>query len=441
MLTTNLNGFFVQNLDELKINQIAKETSFCKRIRKVSPISFLKSLCFKTFDAKQQSLNDHCSDFLIDEKVTITKQSFNEKFNKNTLSFLKNVLNALKISDKLNFDTGLLSQFSNVFIQDGTYFKLPDAYLESYPGIGNSNTAGAKIQFTFDFKNGNFSEIELFEGKRSDAKSATNCDWITKNSLVIRDLGYFSLDSLKEVDDKKAFYISKVQPRTVLYQKINNKFERIDIKKLVNFMKNNNIKTLNTEIYIGNKKQIITTATIQIQPDYIVNERIRTKKKIGEQRSWKMSDEYIYWAHLNVYITNIKEVDIKFKDIVKIYRLRWQIELMFKTWKSHHNIHKYKNFKKERFECYVYASLIGLMCQYKIYHYFNAYCLKTANKLVSILKISKVMIQLRSVLKLLFSSKEYSINSITNHLIKLKKDLYLETKKDKINQYNILNIN
>ena len=56
MLTTNLNGFFVQNLDELKINQIAKETSFCKRIRKVSPISFLKSLCFKTFDAKQQSL-------------------------------------------------------------------------------------------------------------------------------------------------------------------------------------------------------------------------------------------------------------------------------------------------------------------------------------------------------------------------------------------------
>ncbi|MEY3417614.1 MAG: hypothetical protein RL060_1726, partial [Bacteroidota bacterium] len=24
MLTTNLNGFFVQNLDELKINQIAK---------------------------------------------------------------------------------------------------------------------------------------------------------------------------------------------------------------------------------------------------------------------------------------------------------------------------------------------------------------------------------------------------------------------------------
>lgn len=387
-----------------------------------------------------QSLNDHCTDFLLDEKVKITKQSFAEKFNNKTVNFLKKVLNTLKINDNKESTIGLLNLFSNVYIQDGTYFKLPLAYIQQYQGMGNSSVAGAKIMFTYDFKNGNFCETELLEGKRNDVKSANNCEWISKNSLIIRDLGFFSLESLKEIEEKEAYFITKLKPRTSIYQKTGNKYALIEVKKLVNHMKNNNIKTLITKIHIGNKKQIETNAVIQLQPEHIVNERIRTKKKKGELRNWNMSEEYIYWAHLNIYITNLKSEYLNIREIVNIYRIRWQIELMFKTWKSHHKIHQYKFLNNERFQCYIYASLIGLMCHYKIYHYYKIHCLKMDNKIISLLKISKVLIQVKRELKLIFNSPQKCVLNIINLLNEIKKEIFIETKTGQINQYIILKI-
>ena len=41
-----------------------------------------------------------------------------------------------------------------------------------------------------------------------------------------------------------------------------------------------------------------------------------------------------------------------------LYKIRWQIELVFKTWKSIVSIHKIKSAKIERLMCEVYGKLI-----------------------------------------------------------------------------------
>ncbi|WP_412760850.1 transposase, partial [Pallidibacillus thermolactis] len=52
---------------------------------------------------------------------------------------------------------------------------------------------------------------------------------------------------------------------------------------------------------------------------------------------------------------------VKKEDVFSIYSLRWQIEILFKTWKSLFGIHEVKNIKKERFECHLYGTLIQLL--------------------------------------------------------------------------------
>jgi hypothetical protein len=386
-------------------------------------------------------LNDHAVDILSTEGVKITKQSLGGKFNKHTVEFLKKVLNTINTNLKCVDSAKLLNVFSSVYIQDGTYFKLPCAYSGHYGGMGNKKgLAGAKIMFTYDYKNGNFTEAELVEGKRSDAQSGQNCDWIEPNSLILRDLGFFSIGSLKEVEEKRAFYVSKLQPRTGMYIKKEEGYVKLDIKSLVNKMKTNRINSISLKIHIGSKKEIETTAFVQLLPEEIVEERIRTKKKTGEGRNWNMSDEFVYWAHVNVFVTNIKPDTYRAKDIVRIYRLRWQVEIIFKTWKSHHRIHEYKALKVERFQSYVYASLIGLLLESKIYHYFNMHCLERHQRLVSFIKFSKAIVQQRHELKKLFGQAEEAIQKTICILNELKKELYLEIKKGKENQYNILNI-
>lgn len=51
-----------------------------------------------------------------------------------------------------------------------------------------------KIQLEYDLLSGEFSDVEIEPGKRSDqAYSATRTGMAQKNELYIRDLGYFRL--------------------------------------------------------------------------------------------------------------------------------------------------------------------------------------------------------------------------------------------------------
>jgi hypothetical protein len=64
---------------------------------------------------------------------------------------------------------------------------------------------------------------------------------------------------------------------------------------------------------------------------------------------------------LNIYITNIPK-EIASKEVIhEIYSLRWQVEIIFKTWKSVFNIDEVKPVKLERFECLLYGKLIAII--------------------------------------------------------------------------------
>lgn len=69
-----------QCIDDEQLDEVAKSTFFCKRARTLIPYIFLEML-FKDFDASRESLLDHRRELAIDEKISITKQIINERFN------------------------------------------------------------------------------------------------------------------------------------------------------------------------------------------------------------------------------------------------------------------------------------------------------------------------------------------------------------------------
>lgn len=64
---------------------------------------------------------------------------------------------------------------------------------------------------------------------------------------------------------------------------------------------------------------------------------------------------------MNVYITNLSLEDVPTEHIHELYSLRWQIEILFKTWKSFLQIDKCKEIKRERLECHLYEQLISIL--------------------------------------------------------------------------------
>ncbi|MCI4601807.1 transposase, partial [Escherichia coli] len=86
-------------------------------------------------------------------------------------------------------------------------------------------------------------------------------------------------------------------------------------------------------------------------------EKIAEKEK-SKNRTYSEKSKMI--AGLNVYVTNIPWEWVPMEQIHDFYSLRWQIEIIFKTWKSLFQIHDWQNIKRERLECHIYGKLIAI---------------------------------------------------------------------------------
>jgi hypothetical protein len=132
-------------------------------------------------------------------------------------------------------------------------------------------------------------------------------------------------------------------------------------------MKRLKLATLEKEVYWGSEKKIKVRLVIYLLTDQEVEKRLRKAARNNKKKARKpLSKEYKTRAALNLFITNTTPEQIATESIWSFYRLRWQIELIFKIWKSIGKIHEVKKVKQHRLECYVYAKLIFIVLGWQI---------------------------------------------------------------------------
>jgi hypothetical protein len=377
-----------------------------------------------TFDGNKQSLNDHSHAMSLEENIFISKQSIHQKFNANSVAFVKKILadhltKQIDISSLPGFDN-----FSAVYIQDSTKFKLPHSAKNSYPGY---HQAGASIQLTMDIKNNEFNSISIHPETYNDAKEASNLTCLREGSLIIRDLGYFSVEGFKAISAKGSFFLSRLQPKTVLYKDESKSSERFDIADLLASMKKKEITSIEKELYITYAK-IPARVCFFLVPDNIREKRIREARKYAKSRGWNMSKEYEMWAGFNAFITNADNEKLPLDLIKDVYKIRWQIELIFKTWKSFYNIQKYKSMKIERIECYLYASLLKIIIDWRIMNIARRY-LDAFKENISFIKFIKVMISIEKIIYDMIKGVKESISILIQTLLQIQKKMVTKEPK------------
>ena len=116
-----------------------------------------------------------------------------------------------------------------------------------------------------------------------------------------------------------------------------------------------------SEAYIGHIQKLPTRVIIHRLTDDQTETRLKNQIVREKKKGIIMKEKSKQLMGINVYITNTPSKEVPTQYVHPLYSLRWQIEILFKTWKSFFEIDECKIIKKERLECHLYGQLIGIL--------------------------------------------------------------------------------
>ena len=338
--------------------QAAKDTNFVRRESKINGTFFLKTLVFGFLNNTLSSLNDLTEFCKKQFGVKISAQGLDERINEFSLKFMEKMFKLAleKFFHKVKLPIEILQQFTSVNITDSTAVSLPEKLAGEFPGCGGSaSKAALKIQLVLDFLTGSFQKVTLTDGITPDQKYKEHIDVVKPNSLNMFDLGYFTLNHLKAIMDKQAYFLCRLLLQTDLYDEAGNK---VNLLSLLRAESRNSFELC---LFIGKKMLLPIRVLFFKVPQEITEIRRRNAKKEASKKGRmpsKISLELMGWTIL---ITNAPIALLSIEHAGLFYSVRWQIELIFKLWKSHMKLDCISGYRKERILVQLYAKLIGLV--------------------------------------------------------------------------------
>ena len=428
-----------EKLRKIPINKLSRQSGFCnRRPKKIKPkeliVAFIQTICV----SKKNTYSNWASQLGILINGTVSKQAVSKRIRESFVVFLKSLLKTImeeSLKTKIKIAScDKLKQFNRVLLQDSTNIKLDDKLSKDYPGNKNWSSkdyAVMKIQSTYDMVKRKFLSLEITNFRRNDQSYSPEILKIARpGDLVIRDLGYFVLGVLKRLFTEKIYFISRLRKDVNIYTK---EEKPIDLASMLKKRGN-----LDIEIFAGEKDKLpVRLIAIPVE-EKIANQRRRSAKKNRDRRT-NPSKKHLFLLGWDIFITNVEKQKLKDKDIMILYRIRWRIEMIFKSWKSYLRITNLpERANKIRVEAFIYSMLIFILL-FQV-HFYEYYLQKQNTKNNQSISMVKLMQYIVNNITLIVSLSYLDDIAYKNNLLN-KQILYYcryEQRKDRLNYEQLI---
>ncbi len=345
--------FFTENAE-----QTARETEFVQRTSTMTGSLYLQMWVLGLLDMPQAALSQ-LAEFCEDQfGLHITTQGIDDRLHAAAVTFFMTMFAlALRLfRQTVRIPITILTQFRAVNIFDSTGISLPACLADSFPGSGgDASPAAMKLQLVFDFLTGTFKAIDVTDGIHPDQAYAHFLSFIKAGSLNLFDLDYFTLKRLKGIMDQGAYFVCRFLHGTGLY---NAHGVKVD---LLQFLRAESRNTFELWLQVGAHTQLWCRVCFFRAPEEVTNRRRRNARKAAAKKGRQPSKASLELMGWTILLTNTTASMIPLKLIALLYALRWQVELVFKQWKSQAQLHQISGVRKERVLVELYAKLLGLV--------------------------------------------------------------------------------
>jgi hypothetical protein len=344
---------------------VARETKFVQRDSKMTGSKFLSTWVLGFLQHPKASLNVLCQT-AADLGVEITKQGIQKRLTPAAVKFMEEMFAQSRavLQNQVPISLELLMQFTAVELVDSSGIALPDGLADEFPGSGGDGPKAAlKLQTIWEFLRGNLSTVIRQTGCQPDQRFKGHLAHVAHGALFLCDLGYFVLTSLRDIAAGKAYFVSRLDTQCVLYDPTTQ--ERFDLLAHLHQSPGDQGEL---SLLVGRDTKLpCRVLAVRLPPD-VVAERRRKARANACRKGRTLSAEKLAWLAWNVYITNVPATMLTLRQAILIYTLRWQIELLFRLWKSEAELDRVAGRLRERVLCEIYAKLIGMV----VFHYITA---------------------------------------------------------------------
>jgi DDE family transposase len=345
-------------------NEAARTTRFVQRTSPLSGATFSQTLVFGFLGNPQATLED-LTQTAAALGVAISPQALDQRLTASAAACLQQVLLTAiaRVITAEPVTIPLLQRFTAVYVQDSSTIVLPDVFAAQWHGCGGSTPSGTsaalKLQARLEMCTGRL-DVQLQEGRASD-RAAVLPGPVPAGALRLADLGYGSLGAFAALTQHEVFWLSRLQRQTAVYDATG------DRRELLELLETQPTDTIELAVTLGESQRLAARLLAVRVPQDVADARRRRLQKAARDKGRQVTATRLALAAWPLFVTNVPTERLTLREALVLGRMRWQIELLCKLWKSHGRVDESRSTKPWRVLCEVYAKLLAMLVQHWVF--------------------------------------------------------------------------
>lgn len=333
---------FKRSFGEETLNELGKMARFCRREREVTPFRLALSLIESFSSGSVKCIADIQRTFNALCQSTVQYKPFHNQLSKRQFPtfvrlLLSRLLNELAC-DVLRFNpSSPFAQFESIHIQDGTSFAVKSTLAHTFPGrFTTISPAAVELHVDLDLMTETMNHVVLSPDSSSERQFLPEVEQL-EGALLLADRGYFSRAYWQALDRASGYFIVRAGKgiNPLIVRAVDEQGR--DIKRFAN----RRLKDVTLKLS--------RFTHIDMQVRFGTGKRAFDCRLVVHPNLTKSAPRYL--------VTNLASETFTPEHVSDGYRLRWQIELLFKEWKSYANLQAFDTSNPHIAEGLIWAAL------------------------------------------------------------------------------------
>ncbi|MFU8806578.1 MAG: IS4 family transposase [Bradymonadaceae bacterium] len=351
MTVNTINDNLRALIHDVLIIAHARLSGAVERERKVDIVIFVWTLVLGFSAGSKRSLASLRRTYQVAAGHTLGAAAFYERFCPKLCELLKSLMLYLLERRTETFKGPVKTEFQNfrqLLAVDTTIIRLYDMLKGVFPSTQPSQAA-CKLHVLMNVLDGSPQRVKLSGGTTNDQGPWQKLGSWVNGCLLLFDLGYYNFHLFHRIDRRGGYFITRLKknanPR-IISSLVSCPGNAIDLRGM----------SLQDVLPKLQRKLLDLTVEVDVKLRVYGGERstiVRRFRLVAHRHE----ETGIY----HLYLTNVPAETLSAEDIAQTYRLRWQVELLFKAMRTHGRLHHLPSRKEVVVRALVYASIISLM--------------------------------------------------------------------------------